>query len=252
MTFITAKQGEAKIYKQPKLSSPTLYFGCLNETDDCCFMWSNKKLPDYESQPYTIVKDQDAMVSIEEKGAFYKVVAGSTDESIPGYVAKSATKLATVDPIRMDDIRKQYYEYLTIDDGPYAGLVIRTWSDEAWDEADLLVGHLSGSDIIFSHRIVGRLNYDNTYKGLTVKNEGEFTNIEFGPELAKPYEDGFYQLDLSKLTRAQLYSFLQTLKADQKPNHLEIVSKIDDDLRVVYSAPIAPSDPLVYSKKTYK
>lgn len=247
--LITARKGEAKIHREANKKSPVLWHGCVDETDDCAYMWSDNKLPDYEAQPYTIVHDTDVLLSIEGEGDFHKVSIGNANENLVGYMNRKEMEPAKVEEVTLDDLRARPSEFIVIEEGPCKGLVIRTWSDEVWGEADLMLGNLHNGMLVFSHHVFGQMLYDSEQKRFEIGSEGDLMQVHFGPKQARDCGDGFYVLDPQKITRTHLETFLILLNAQREPDYLEVMTKKNGELITTYSSPILDPTPLVYKNQ---
>lgn len=250
--LVMSKGKEVNIRKTASNSAPKLWHGCMDETDDCAFMWSNDMLEGYESEPFILFGD-DCILTTGESGAFYKVQVGPAEDNVTGFIAKSAVKEFKAETITLDDVRADKENFTVIEDGPYQGLIIMHESDEAWGVANILLGTLEDDKMVFTHRTIGRFN--QAFEDGTENFEyGEGDNfITFGKNYTKTIKNEDYEMnkfDISKLTQQELYTMLKKLGAEDKPNHLDVYVKQEDGFTRVLSKDVDAKTPLnIKSKK---
>lgn len=248
LRLIVAKSLGVNIRQAPSKTAPTLYFGCAPETDDCCYMWSNKLNRRYSPQKESLNNIVPTCV-VGEEGEFYKIKYGNVFEQYDCYVAKSVTKLVETSPVTLKDLREYPYSYCAFEEGPYKGLVIGNYVDEMDGDDCLKLGVIEGGVLLYTHSVPARFCFDETTSKFSLStSEDGMLLVNYGPGKSKTGESW---LDPAKLTEAEAKTLLTKLGLQAKPNCLEIQAKdADNQIDVVFSG--KPEDmPVTYATKTF-
>lgn len=222
MKFVSASGSTVNIRKGPSTKAPKLYHGCLPESDDCCYMWSDKLDKDYDSSPCVLNSDDMKAVTGEENG-FWKSTHGGSDYNFPVYVAKSVTKVVTPQPLT-DEVYKNSI-CMSRFTGTLSGVVLTVDANEVEGWSNILTGMVEGNALVFSHSTAGRMEYDNQVDGVKFTSDSDGLVIKFGDKYKCTVSNAWAEyetLDLSKLTYAMQVQLLEKLGCKDKPNILSV------------------------------
>ncbi len=223
MKFVTSSGSLVNIRKGPSTESPKLYHGCLPESDDCAYMWSDNLDNDYELSPCVLSSDDVMVVMGEDKG-FWKSTHGNTDDHFPVYVAKSVTK--TVMPNALtNDIFDNSITVCHRFSGVLKDIVLTVDANEVDGWSNILVGMIEGNALVFSHSTPGRLEYDSNVDGIRFDSDSEGMVIRFGDKYKGKVSNAWAEyetLDLGKLIYPMQVQLLEKLGCKNTPNIVAI------------------------------
>lgn len=223
MKFVSASGSMVNIRKGPSTKAPKLYHGCLPESDDCCYMWSDKLDKDYDSSPSVL--DADGMMAvIGEENGFWKTTKGESNYNFPVYVAKSVTKIVTPQPVT-DEVYKNSICMCHRFTGTLSGVVLTVDANEVEGWSNILIGMVEGNALVFSHSTAGRIEYDHQVNGVQFTSDSDGLVVKFGDKYKCTVSNAWSEyetLDLSKLTYAMQVQLLEKLGCKDKPNMLSV------------------------------
>lgn len=251
---ITSKSGGVYLRKSPSTKAARLMYGCIPETDDCTYMWSNERDEEYDAQ-YTMLYKGDMMMSLAQSGAFHRVYAGNTNYSVPAYVAASVTETVMTDNLTLQDLKGKAGVFGIIEKGPFMGTVLAYEEDELEGWSYILTGSIVDGKLILSHCKEARVRYNTEVKTIQYESDTDELVISFGPNKARQVtrDNVVTEMpDLNRMTNHEQCELLKKLDIEKKPNHLEIYVKAKDRVLPVYAADIAPQDRVTYKSKLLK
>lgn len=257
--LITSKSGGVYLRKSPSTKAPRLMHGCMPETDDCMFMWSNAREEGFDAE-YVMLHQGEIMMSLSQNSEFYKVYAGTANYNLPAYVACSVTENVQTEPVTLTDVQKMPALFSVIDKGPFAGTVLSVAENEIEGWSYIMVGNIIDGKLIFSHSKAARTSYNSKVKAIQYEEDTDEEDmnelvISYGPSKVRSIIiDNMHKkaLDVSKLTAYEQSTLLKKLDAEKKPNHMEAYVKRNGKLVPVYTADILPQDNLIFKSKFMK
>lgn len=231
--FITPRGASINILKSPNMSSPVLHYGCIDETDDCGYMWSNAIKKGIVSEPY-MFSSGDIYLTAGEQGNFYKIYAGNVNENVLAYVSKGSTKSCTLADINTDMLDRRF---IYVKSGKYAGAIVNVVADYPNGWSFIESGAIVDNMIVFNHIMSGYIVHDESMDGIDYKVLDKDLNVVFGNKYQRNNPDSndeFDQLDISKLSEEQIESFLTNIGFFDDPNICHIYAQGQEEFMSVY------------------
>jgi len=252
MKFVTASNSAVNIRKSPNKNAPKLYSGCIPETDDCGYMWSDALDKSYDSSPYMLT-NVDYMATTGVNSGFWKIQVGTTNYNFPAYVAQSVTKVVSPEPVTAADIENQSSVYYLFS-GTLNNVVMMVNCNEVEGWSNILVGILENGVITFSHSTEGSIQYDSGVKGIEFGSNSDGLLVKFGDKFKKHISNEWNDidiLDVNKMLYSHQVQLLEKLGCNKTPNMLAVFAKSDQNIVSTLSMTPSQSDEFIYSTKNY-
>jgi len=230
---ITPKGSSCNIRKAPNLKSPTLMTGCMDETDDCIYAWSNEKakMHGYDMGPWQL-HSGEVVLATSQSDDFYRISLTHETSHFSAYVSKSVTRQAdNLLPITRAELEDNYFGYWLFPEGPLHDVIIAYEGDELYGISNMMLGTLQDKFLVFTHSVPAAFTFNEQATSLTFDQQDEMLNIEFGPKQCREKSEvsDYDVLDLAKLTPAETLQLLTALQADKQPNLITVRGKYAEE-----------------------